>query len=261
MLKQNRILVARLASAGLTSAEINALNIPDLPKRTVYDYQKKLQIGQKFDHRSNSGRPSKINSEDLKVIRGELREKKFSSCKSLSKKLKEEKNKEVHPTTIRNTLKKHLYANKGPEIVPALTTEQKAERVLWAKEHLADNWTKTIFSDETSIWLDGAHVKRWMPAHQAYSVERRKYPPKLHVWGAISKKGIFGPTIWRENMNGELYTDILNYNWGDIEHAFRYTRGWRFQQDGDPKHRCTKAKYFFMQHKVRYSFGHLIPPI
>ncbi len=181
VLKQNRILVARLASAGLTSAEINALNIPDLPRSTVYYYQKKLQIGQKFDHRSNSGRPSKINSEDLKVIRGELREKKFSSCKSLSKKLKEEKNKEVHPTTIRNTLKKHLYTNKGPEIVPALTPEQKAERVLWAEEHKRDVWSKTIFSDETSIWLDGAHVKRWIPAHQTYSVERRKYPPKLHV--------------------------------------------------------------------------------
>ncbi len=104
LLKQNRILVARLGSAGLTAAEINALNIPDLPRSTVYDYTKKLQIGQKFDHRSNSGRPSKINSEDLKVIRGELREKNLSLCKSLNFKLKKKKNKEVNPNTIHNTV-------------------------------------------------------------------------------------------------------------------------------------------------------------
>ncbi len=136
-------------------------------------------------------------------------------------------------------------------MTPLLTEEHKLDRVEWAREHLTDNWSKTIFSDEASFWVDDCHVSRWVPHGQKYSKPREKFPPKLHVWAAISMKGVFGPTIWRENMDGELYTDILNYNWGDIQHTFRYTTNWRFQQDGDSKHRCTKAKYFFMQHKVR----------
>ena len=34
--------------------------------------------------------------------------------------------------------------------------------------------------------------------------------PKLHVWGAFSARGTFPLKVFKENLTGQLYIDILN---------------------------------------------------
>jgi len=250
LLKQNRVLVTRLAEAGLTPKEINKLSIPNLPPSTVYVYYDKHQNGQNFDNRKNAGRESILDESDWMLIVGALESKTAQTCVDLAQIVKKEHNKTVHPETIRLHLHKHQMRYKHPLKVPFLTPEQKADRVIWAKEHLHDNWSKTLFSDESSFWLDTNSVCRWMPINEVNYNPTRKYPPKVHVWAAIHPNGVIGPVFFRENMDGELYTDILNYVWSDIKAIMKFTTNWRFQQDGDSKHTCTKSIYFMMKHKV-----------
>lgn len=68
LIKQNRILVSRLAEAGLTPKDINGLNIPNLAKSTVYQYYDKWQNDEEFDLRNNGERPSKLTEEDFDLI-------------------------------------------------------------------------------------------------------------------------------------------------------------------------------------------------
>jgi len=251
VIKQNRILVTRLAEAGLDPNGINQLKIPNLPKSTVYQYYEKWQNNEEFDHRYNSGRPPKLNESDWNLIKTTVKKRKFVNAKSLANIVSNQHQKVVSDRTIQRTLNNHNYEHKEPKVIPFLTPEHKAARVVWAQKHLKDTWDKTIFTDEASFWLDENHVKRWMPAEEVYYNAQRKYPPKLQVWAGISKKGVFGPIIFKENMNGELYTDILNYVWSDIYDKFKFTTNWRFQKDNDSKHTCFLADYFFVKHRVR----------
>ena len=64
-----------------------------------------------------------------------------------------------------------------------------------------------------------------------------KHPFKVHVWEAFCAKGIVGFHMFTENMNGELYREIV------IENLFEQAsqvlgRRWTFQQDNDPKHQA-----------------------
>jgi len=55
-----------------------------------------------------------------------------------------------------------------------LTNEQKERRVQWALAHKDDDWSRTIFSDETSYQLFRNTIRRW----SKYAQEEKKRIPK-----------------------------------------------------------------------------------
>ena len=67
--------------------------------------------------------------------------------------------------------------------------------------------------------------------------------PKLHVWGAFSARGTFPLKVFRENLTGEVYTNILNECLVTQAETL-YPDGWIFQEDNDPKHTSKVAKIF-----------------
>jgi len=188
------------------------------------------------------------------MITQSLAREKYATIKQLTKKVNEERKIEVSRETVRRSLHQSDYEYQSPIDVPFLTQEAKEDRVEWARDHLKDNWTKTLFTDEASFWLDNCHVKRWLPSDQSNVNPKRKYPPKLHVWAGVSSKGIVGPIIFHENMNGELFSDILLYGMSQIKNIFKFTTCWRVLQDGDSKHRCTLAKYIYIKNDIEVLF-------
>lgn len=158
------------------------------------------------------------------LLEAHLKADPYATCKKLAQILKNEHGIEISEDAVRTALAKHNYKYKKPLKIPFISDTHQMARLEWCKSHLNDNWDKTLFTDETSYWLDNSKVCRWMPVNEVNCNEVRKYPPKLHVWAGISIRGVIGPIMFRNNIDGILYTDILNFVSGDIKAMFRNTR-------------------------------------
>ena len=124
-----------------------------------------------------------------------------------------------------------------------LTDRHKQQRVLWVKNNRQTDWERVVFSEEMSILLAGGRIRLWCKGDQQAVKESNKHSPKLHVWGTISARGTFPLKVFRENLTGELYTNILN-ECLITQAQILYPDGWVFQEDNDPKHTSKVAKTF-----------------
>ncbi|GBB86632.1 hypothetical protein RclHR1_01300017 [Rhizophagus clarus] len=83
--------------------------------------------------------------------------------------------------TISRHLANHGYKKAIPR-APMLTAAHKQKRVEWAQNHLNDDWSLTLFSDETAFQLFRNTVQHW------YKLERPIRPmpkgrTKIFAWG------------------------------------------------------------------------------
>ncbi|CAF4016882.1 unnamed protein product [Rotaria magnacalcarata] len=70
-------------------------------------------------------------------------------------------NKSVSISTISRHLHKFGYKNVLPKSNHMLTSNENERRVQWAKKHKNDDFTDTIFQDESSFQLFRNTVRRW----------------------------------------------------------------------------------------------------
>lgn len=122
-----------------------------------------------------------------------------------------------------------------------LTAIHKQKRVEWAQKHLNDDWTRTLFSDETAFQLFRNTVQRW------YKGERPIRPmpkdrTKILAWGGFCIVGKTSLFCFRRIMNAEFYVEILRNHVPQIDEMLG--DDWRFQQDNDPKHTSRLAREF-----------------
>jgi len=124
-----------------------------------------------------------------------------------------------------------------------LTSDDKQRRIQWGRQHQNDDFTRTIFTDESSFQLFRNTVRRWSKHPNDELKCRPKNRQKVHVWGAISVKGALTCHTFRCNLNGPYYVHILeNYLLPAARQQFR--RNWCLQQDNDPKHTSNISKQF-----------------
>ncbi|GES85240.1 uncharacterized protein LOC111106029 [Rhizophagus clarus] len=82
---------------------------------------------------------------------------------------------------------------------------------------------KVIFSDETTIQMFCNTLSAW--SRDAKPIASMvKHPFKIHVWGAISVKGKIGMHMFIENLDRNLYRQILNEHLYDNANAMHDRR-------------------------------------
>jgi len=98
--------------------------------------------------------------------------------------------KSVPTSTISRHLHEYIYRNVLHQSTHILTSDEKQQRVQWAKKHINDDFNATIFTDESSFQLFRNTVRSW----KKNSSQEFKCSPKnchrVHVWGAVNMKGI-----------------------------------------------------------------------
>ena len=101
------------------------------------------------------------------------------------------------------------YKSTLPYATPMLTQEQKHARVQWAIQHKDDDWSRTIFTDETCYQLFRNTIRRWSrnPSTEVKRIPKNKQ--KIMVWGIISIKGLICYHSFKTIMDGSYYVQIL----------------------------------------------------
>jgi transposase len=164
---------------------------------------------------------------------------------SLKKDLNDE-NILISKSTIWRRLKKKDYLFGKGILKPKLSEKQKEERLNWAIEHINTDWTKVNFSDEVTVYLNNDNKFYWYINGNRPIHRRQRHSIKLNVWAFINiYYGIGNYTVFKENLNSQLYENIL------IENLIIYVNDdFIFQQDNHPVHRSEKIKILFKKHKL-----------
>ena len=101
------------------------------------------------------------------------------------------------------------YKSTLPYGTPMLTQEQKHARVQWAIQNKDDDWSRTIFTDETCYQLFRNTIHRWSRNRSTEVKRIPKNKQKIMTWGGISIKGLIGYHPFKTIMDGSYYVQIL----------------------------------------------------
>ena len=211
-LKKCRELVKSLWKNG--TQNVNELHkVTKFTLRTLYRWTSQLKKTRDLKQGCRPGRPKKLSP-------------------------KKQRRLNIATQTVRENLWKLGYHVCIPKKTPFLTPLAKERRVSWAKAHQNKTWEDTVFSDETTIQMfRNTTLVRYKEGGEKPTRGIVKHPFKVHVWGAFCAQGIVGFHMFTENMNGELYREILTNNLFN-QASELLGESWTFQQDNDPKHKA-----------------------
>ena len=203
----------------------------------------KLKETNSLKHRGGKGRPCVINTADSRAIDQYIHRNNETTLKEIKEKLSKIHERSVSLPTISRHLRNHGYRSILPGNTSMLTAEQKQHRVQWAKKHQADDWYRTGFTDESSFHLFRNTIRRWSKNPESEVKRIPKNRQKVHIWGAISIKGVVGYHTFKTNLNGIYFVDIVK---PDLLSGvtMQFKQRWQFQQDNDSKHMSNVAKEF-----------------
>ena len=84
----------------------------------------------------------------------------------------------------------------------------KTRKLFWEK-YLEKDSSKYIFTDEVVFKGGKMRSRKWTPESEKYVISAMKPKCKVNTWGGISINGKIILSFFTENMNGELYINIL----------------------------------------------------
>src|SRR5579871_6135099 len=89
-----------------------------------------------------------------------------------------------------------------------LSDTHRDNRLEWAKKNKKTDWSKVIFTDETTIFQFSKPKKVWRYKGKKVKVPIVKHSIKVHVYRYFSEKGFGNIYCFTENLNSELLYTI-----------------------------------------------------
>ena len=99
----------------------------------------------------------------------------------------------ISSATVRRRLNEQGLHKLQPLKKPLLSDTHRLNRLKWAKNNKKTDWTKIIFTDETTISLFGKPKKVWRQKGEIVKVPTVKHSIQVHIWDIFHRKalGIF----------------------------------------------------------------------
>lgn len=122
---------------------------------------------------------------------------------------------------------------------PLLTQIHIEKRMHWATENSHTDWSKVIYTDESSFWLANPLSHAWSTAQNRTVVRTIKHPQKVHVYGAFCESGFGKLTVFTGNLNAVRMCDLYKSTLLPTAKKFygNNNSDWLLLEDNDPKHK------------------------
>ena len=237
--------------------------------RTVARWVSRYQHHGNVDVKKPSGRPRELSVEAARAAKDLLLGDDYTDCHSVAKKLHSDglTTRAVHPTTLARRVKAQAKldqdAVKWGSGVPrkALTDQDKARRLRFARANLRKNWALVMVTDRKRFPFryPGVRVrrKRWQREGETQESEQSNHPPQVNLYAGLTTYGvtdahfITGTTGIRtrfHNERGRLarsitieeYRTVLSQTLlpgGQRLFSANGHSSWTLQQDNDPTHK------------------------
>ena len=252
--KKARIVLLR--SEGVSEKEVAERYSVD--RSTVNRIFKKYKDSKDFYHiKEKSGRPRKFTTHDVRIATRMLASTKAHNVSDLQR----QHFPTLHPDTIRKRLTKSGLKAYVRRTKPFSSDAHKKRRLEWAQSHAhwtAEDWKSVIFSDESKFNLFGSDGRRWCWRKPGEEFDERYVRKEVKhgggnvmVWGCVTAMGMGRIVKIDGNMDGPLYTEILNDDvLGTLKDLGIKKKDIYFQQDNDPKHTSGVAREWFKKNKL-----------
>ena len=150
----------------------------------------------------------------------------------------EKKSVEVSSRTVRRRLvESGLYYGKVTR-KPLLTDIHIVKRYWWATNNISRDWSRIIFSDETTIRLYYHVDQVWKRRGEQVIIRTVKHPVKVNIWGCFSERGFVKLVVIKGNLTGEKMVEVYQKRLAPSAQQLygAASRDWELQEDNDPKH-------------------------
>ena len=155
--------------------------------------------------------------------------------------------------TVKNRLNKQGIYKLKPLLKPLLLDKHRDSRLQWAKNNKNMDWSKVIFTDETSISQFSKPKNVWRQKGEIIKVPTVKHSGKVHVYGCLTEKGFGNIYCFITNLNSDLLCTIYKTTLLPSAGIFfgKDNHSWILQEDNDPKHTSGKAQKWRKDNQVK----------
>lgn len=219
-------------------------------RATAYRLLKERKSGTTTPAAKKHGPLSRLSVRALDCLRRIAERNRKMSNAQLAERLVENGHPQVSKWTIGRELRAMGIVRKMPSSKLLLTAEHKRKRLEWCLANRHRDWTRVVFTDESSL--------KFQPNRQALLVKKGaprpvvgtvKHPPSLMVWGGISYRGQTPLAPITGKINSDVYQGVIAGNlipcMSDL-----YPDGYILQQDNAPVHTSKSTKKFFQNHGI-----------
>jgi transposase len=209
------------------------------------------------DSQRRSGRKRKTPQETDKRMARKAKAPRHGTTRSIADELKQEGRADVSHETVWRRLHERGLQSYCPPVTFAINEQQKLKRLEFANEHIDDDWTRTIFSDEHTFYLhrpiSGQHAMQW--AHSPDEVKpiiSDRYSPSVRMWGGIWYNGKTKLVIYHGDLKAQDYIGILEQGLLPAKRQLQngQPRPWRFMQDRARPHTADRTRKWLSNHDI-----------
>ena len=199
--------------------------------------------------RPNHGRPPKITRSVLSQIEKRIMFKRRRSLRVVAQQMN------LSKSSIQRATKKLGLVAYHQSWAPRLTLKHLADRKRFARDHKNFDWSKVLFIDEKIAFLipkpNSKNDVIWAPKGSTIpNLPRDVHPVKWNVSAGISISGRSRIYIFDQNMNGQLFKEILA---STLLPAGKKLHGndWYLYMDRDPKHTSKLVTAYLQENHIR----------
>ena len=174
-------------------------------KQGVRQFLKRYKVTKSIARKPGSGLPPKLSPDLQKLIEDTVKNDDETAATQLQA-LLAAKNIYVSLATIVRHRVQLGWTYRGSAYCQLIRQQNKDKRLAWARDHLHDDFSNVIWTDETTVQIE-TH-KRYCYRKQGQKPNpkpRPKHPTKVHVWAGISKEGATRVCIFEGIMDATLY--------------------------------------------------------